>query len=76
MTDFFHRRKNVRTHYGGVVLSGVGSGDQLLRRSSRLLVGDVISCDVCGRGLPGEGDGGGRQRGELEVGGSLDHRSR
>lgn len=63
----------VPTGYGGVVLAGVGSWDELTWCSSRLLIGDVISCDVCGRWLPGEGDGGGGERCEMEAGGSLDH---
>lgn len=47
--------------------------DEFSRCTSGLLVGDVVPSDVCGRRQPGEGDGGGGYRFELEVGGSLDH---
>lgn len=53
----------------------MGSWDELLPPSSaRLLVCDVVSGDLRGGWLPGEGDGGGGDRGEPEVGGSWDHR--
>lgn len=60
------------TRYGGVVLAGVGLLDHVSRSSSCLLIGYVVSRDVCGRRLPGEGDGVGGQGCELDVGGSLD----
>ena len=63
----------LHTRYGGVVLAGVRAWDELSWCSSCLLVGDVISSDVCGGRVPSEGDGGGGQRCELEAGWSLDH---
>lgn len=54
-------------------MAGMGSWYELSWSSSCLLVGDVVSCDVCGRWLPGERDRGGGKRCELEVGGGLDH---
>lgn len=61
------------TSYDGVVLANVGLWDELLRGSSSLFIGDVVSGDLCGRRLPGEGDGCGGQRCKLEAGRSLDH---
>lgn len=62
------------TRYGGIVLASVGSWTELpWSRSSYLLVCDGVSCDGCGRWLPGEGNGGGGNRCELEACGSLDH---
>ena len=67
------RQEPQPTGDGGIILAGVGAWSELPRGSSIFLVGDVISCDACSRGLPGEGDGVRAHRSELDVGWSLDH---
>lgn len=61
------------TIYGGIVLATVGSWEEFLWCFSWLFIGDVVSCDVCGRWQPGEEHRRGGHRRKLQVGGSLDH---
>lgn len=56
------------TSDGGIVLTSGRTWFKLTRRTTWFFISDVISCNLCWRGLPSKRDGIGGQRGELKVG--------